>query len=176
MPLTKSQKENLLAKLIDQMKASKSIVFANFQGMSVKDIKTLRRQMKEKGVVFKVAKKTLIKLAAKEAGYEEIPKDLLEGPIGAAFSMEDEIIGAKLINVFAKKNKNLKLRGALFDGRVLSLAETMQLATLPGKEELIGKFIYLVKYPISGFHGVLYNTMAGFVRALNAIKEKGQTA
>lgn len=176
MPLTKAQKEDILKKLIDQLKEAKSVVFADYQGLSVKDVKNLRKQMKEKGVVFKVAKKTLFNLAAQEAGYQALPSEVIEGPVGAAFSMEDEIAGAKLIHTFAKKNKNLKLRGALFEGKVLTIAETLVLATLPGKEELIGKFIYLVKYPIQGFHGVLYNTMAGFARALNAIKEQKEKA
>lgn len=177
MPLTKAQKEKAVNALIKQMKDAKSVVFADFQGLTVEDLAQLRKSMREKGVVYQVAKKTLLRIAAKEAGYSEIPNELLEGPVGAAFSMEEEIAAAKLVYQFAKKNKNLKLRGALFEGRVLSIAETKELAMLLSKEELIGKFIYLVKYPIQGFHGVLYNTIAGFVRALNAIKEqKGQTA
>lgn len=176
MPLTKAQKEEILKKLIDQVKEAKSVIFADFQGLSVKDIKTLRKQMKERGVIFKVAKKTLFNLAAQEAGYKELPNEIIEGPVGAAFSMEDEVAAAKLIHTFAKKNKNLKLRGALFEGKILSIAETLILATLPGKDELIAKLMYLIKYPIQGFHGVLYNTMAGFARALNAIKEQKEKA
>ncbi len=172
MPLTKAQKGDILKELIDQIKEAKSVVFADFQGLSVKNMKTLRDQMRKEGVRYQIAKKTLIKIAAKEAGYSEIPADVLEGPVGAAFSMEDEIAAARLMHNFAKKVKELKLRGALFDGRVLSVAETKQLATLPSKEELIAKLLYLFKYPIQGFHGVLNNTIASFVRALNAIREK----
>ena len=176
MPLTKEQKSEILTDLIQNMKESKSVVFADFQGLSVKDMKDLRSKMREEGVSYKVAKKTLIKIAAKEAGFEEIPDEILKGPVGAAFSMEDEIAAARLIHQFSKKNENLKLRGALFEGRVLSLEETKQLALLPGKNELLGQFVYLIKYPIQGFHGVLNNTIAGFVRALNAIKEQQEKA
>ena len=176
MPLTKEQKSEILTDLIQNMKESKSVIFADFQGLSVKDMKDLRSKMREEGVSYKVAKKTLIKLAAKEAGFEEIPAEVLEGPVGAAFSMEDEIAAARLIHQFSKKNENLKLRGALFEGRVLSFEETKQLALLPGKNELLGQFVYLIKYPIQGFHGVLNNTIAGFVRALNAIKEQQEKA
>ena len=176
MPLTKEQKSEILTDLIQNMKESKSVVFADFQGLSVKDMKDLRSKMREEGVSYKVAKKTLIKIAAKEAGFEEIPDEILKGPVGAAFSMEDEIAAARLIHQFSKTNENLKLRGALFEGRVLSLEETKQLALLPGKNELLGQFVYLIKYPIQGFHGVLNNTIAGFVRALNAIKEQQEKA
>lgn len=176
MPVTKKQKTDILNELVESMKAAKAVVFADYQGMSVKDLKDLRTKLREKGVSFKVAKKTLIGIAAKEIGIENIPASILEGPVGAAFGMEDEISAAKIVHQIAKKNKNLKLRGALFEGRILSIEETKQLAELPSVEELIGKFMYLLKYPVQGFHGALNNTLAGFVRALNAIKEKQEQA
>lgn len=172
MPLTRDQKGEILKELAEEMKKAKAVVFADFQGLSVKDIKDLRKQMREKGVKYKIAKKTLIKISAKEAGYQDIPDETLAGPVGAAFSMEDELSAAKIIHQFAKKNDKLKLRGALFEGRVLSIAETRELALLPGKEELLAKLVYMMKYPIQGFHDVLLNTVGGFVRVLNAIKDK----
>jgi len=176
MPLTKDQKQEIVSKLVEDMKSAKSVVFADFKGLSVDDMAQLRGQMREKGVSYKVAKKTLFRIAAKEAGYDEIPDEVLEGPVGAAFSMEEEVIGAKLVHQFGKKNKNLKLRGALFEGRVLLTAEATELAMLPGKDELMAKFVYLLKYPIQGFHGVLNNTISGFVRALNAVKVQKEQA
>lgn len=172
MPLTKDQKKEILVALTTEMKSAKSIVFADYKGMPVKGIKELRSNLREKGVSYQVAKKTLIRLAAKEAGYENIPNEVLEGPVAVACCMEDEISGAKLIFEFGKKNKELKLRGSLLDGKVLSVAETMQLATLPGKEELLAKLVYLLKSPIQGFHGVLNGTISGFVRVLDSIAKK----
>ena len=172
MPLTKEQKTGILDGMIQNMKDAKAVVFADFQGLTVKDMKELRAQMREKGVNYQVAKKTLIKLAAKEAGFPELAEETLQGPVGVAFSMEDEISAAKLIFNTSKKNENLKLRGSLFEGRVLSIAETTELAMLPGREELLAKFVYILKSPLQGFHGVLNNTVSGFVRVLDAIREK----
>lgn len=155
-----------------EMKSAKSIVFADFQGMPVKEVKKLRSQLREKGVKYQVAKKTLIKLAAKEIGYGEIPNSVLEGPVAVVCGTVDEISGPKIIFEFSKKIKELKLRGSLLDGKVLSVAETKQLATLPGKEELLSKLVYILKSPIQGFHGVLQGTITGFVRALDAIAKK----
>ncbi len=174
MPLTKEQKKEILDKLIKDIKEAKSVIFADYRGMSVQDIKDLRARMKEKGVSFTVAKKTLLNIASKEAGYGEIPAEAVEGPVGAAFGMEDEISPAKIVYELAKKNENLKLRGALFDGRVISVAETKALAELPSFEELVGKFIYLVRYPVQGFHGVLNNTISGFVGVLDAVREQNE--
>ncbi|MBD3330973.1 50S ribosomal protein L10 [Candidatus Peregrinibacteria bacterium] len=172
MAISKEQKTEILNKLVTQMKDAKSIAFSQFHGVSVSDINDIRNKMREEGVNYGVAKKTLIRLAAKEIGIEDIPDETLDGPVALAFSMEDEIAGAKLVNDFSKKFKGLKLLGAIFEGKLLSQAEATELANLPSKEELIAKFIYLVKYPVIGFHGVLNNTVSGFVRALNAIKEK----
>lgn len=172
MPVTKVQKTEILNDLIESMKQAKAVVFADYQGMTVKELKDLRSKLREKGVTFKVAKKTLIEIAAREIGFESIPNDVLEGPVGAAFGLEDQISAAKIVHQIGKKNKNLKLRGALFEGRILTVAETKELAELPSLEELIGKFIYLIKYPVQGFHDVLNNTISGFVRALDAIKEQ----
>ena len=176
MAVSKEKKDEILKSLVKEMKEAKSVVFADFQGLSVKDLKEIRSSLREKGVKFQVAKKTLLKIAAKEAGYTEVSEDAMIGPVGAALSMEDEIIAAKLLYQFAKKNENLKLRGALLNGQVLGQKEVKDLALIPSHEELIAKFVYLIKSPISGFHGVLYNTMAGFVRTLNAIKEKQEKA
>lgn len=172
MPLSKSQKEQLVQTMVEKMQAAKSVIFADFQGLSVKDLTDLRRKMRAEGVEFKVCKRTLIKIAAKQAGFGEVPDEALEGPVGSAFSMEGEVAAAKIIKKFAKTNENLKLRGGLMEGRVLTVSETKALADLPSKEELIGKFVYLVKYPVQGFHGVLNNTVSGFVRVLNAVKEQ----
>ncbi|MBI4975073.1 50S ribosomal protein L10 [Candidatus Peregrinibacteria bacterium] len=172
MAVSKSKKQGILDALKGQMKDAKAVVFADYQGLSVKDLKALRRLLTDKGVEIKVAKKTLIKLAAKDAGYLDIPDNVMEGPVAVAFSMESEVAAAKCLNEFAKKNQNLKLRGALFGGKILSIAETKVLATIPSKEELISKFIYLIKYPVSGFHGALHGVLSGFVRALNAVREK----
>lgn len=172
MPLNKEQKTEILNGLIADMKNAKAVVFSQFRNLSVADQEVLRAQMREQGVVYKVAKKTLVRLAAKEIGIEDISKDAMEGPVAVAFSMEDELAAAKLIHNFSKKHEGLTLLGSIFEGKALSVADTKALAVLPGKEELLTKFVFLLKSPIQGFHGVLQNTIGGFVRALDAIKEK----
>jgi len=162
MTLTKNEKKEVLSDLQDQFKSAKSVVFADYQGLSVKDLKNLRAKLRDNEVTFSVAKKTLLKLAAKDSGYTEIPDDVMEGPVGAAFSLKEEVAAAaKILNDFAKKNKALKLRGSLFEGKVLSVVETKQLALLPSRQELLTKLVYLFQSPVSGF-----------VRVLAAIKDK----
>jgi large subunit ribosomal protein L10 len=171
MAVTKEQKKEILADLIEKFKKAKSVAFAENKGLTVGELAELRGGLRAKNAEMKVAKKTLVKLAAKEVGYE-VPDEVLVGAVGTVFSYDDVVAGAKSVNDFAKKHPKVDLLGGLMDGKVLLLAEIKTLASLPSKEELIAKLLYMLKYPITGFHGVLKGTMAGFVRVLDGIAKK----
>ncbi len=173
MPVTRQKKEEMLKELIDKFKSAQSVVFAQNKGLTVNEVQELRGKLREKNADMKVAKKTLMKIAAKEAGYDqEIPNEFMDGAVGAVFSYDDIVAGAKEVYDYAKKHKALALLGGLLEGRVMSLEEANTLATIPSKKELMAQLVYVLKSPISGFHGVLNNTIGGFVRALDAIAKK----
>ncbi len=173
MPVTRQKKEELLKELVDKFKEAQSVVFAQNKGLTVNEVQELRSNLREKKAEMKIAKKTLIKIAAKEAGYkDEIPAEYMEGSVGAVFSYDDIVAGAKEVYDYAKKHEALALLGGLLEGRVMTLDEANTLATIPSKEELLAKLVYILKSPISGFHGALNNTLGGFVRALDAIAKK----
>lgn len=172
MPTTKQKKEEILAELVEKFKEAKAVVFAQNKGLTVNEIQELRGKLREGNAEMKIAKKTLIKLAAEKAGYKDIPDESMEGAVGAVFSYDDILTGAKSVYDYAKKHKALALLGGLLDGRVMSFEEAQTLATIPSKEELLTKLVYVLKSPISGFHGVLHGTLGGFVRALDAIVKK----
>lgn len=173
MAITRSQKEEILQELVDKFKQAKSVVFAEYRGLTVKDVARVRAELRAKGVDYKVAKKTLLRLAAKEAGMEEIPNEVMEGPISAVFSFEDEVSGPKIIHTLGKELEGLTLKGGVMDGKLLTQADAVQLASIPSREELLAKLVGSMKAPISGFHGVLYGTMRQFVGTLQAIADKG---
>lgn len=174
MAVTKKMKEEQLAELVDKFKRAKAVVFAQNKGLTVLETQELRGKLREKNSDMKVAKKTLMVIAAKEAGYNEIPAEVMTGAVGAVFSYDDIIAGAKAVYEYAKKHESLGLLGALLDGKVMNAKDAKELASLPSKEELITKLLYLFKSPISGFHGVLQGTMSSFVRALDAIAKNPQ--
>jgi len=162
MAVTKQMKQEQLADLKDRFKRAKTVSFAGNQGLSVLEVQELRGKLREKDSDMKVAKKTLMKIAAEEAGYKDIPDEVLAGAVGAVFTYNDDIIaGPKAIYEYAKKHEALTLLGALLDGKVLTKEEAKTLAMTPSKEELIGKLLFLFTYP-----------MSGFVRALDAIAKK----
>ena len=172
MATSRQKKEEQLAELKDNFGAAKGIVFADLNGLSVEQSVALRRALTEKGVKTKMIKKTLIILAGKEHGYE-IPKALLDGQIAVAFSMDDEVAAAQELYKLGKENEKIKLVGGVFEGKVADKAMINALAQLPSREELLAKLVGSMKSPISGFHGVLHNTIRGFVQVCDQIAKKG---
>ncbi len=165
MAITRQKKEEILAELIKKFQDAKSVAFGQYAGMSVAEISDMRNKMREAGVEFRVAKKTLLRLAAKEAGLE-IPDEILEGTIGAAFSYEDVVSGPKLLKTTSKEIEVVKLMGGVMDGKVLSLEEIDELASLASREELLAKFVGMMRSPLQSFYGGISSPMSSFVRTL----------
>ena len=171
MAVTRQKKEEILQGLIEKFSKSKSVVFADYRGLDVAGISDLRRKLREGGAEMKVAKKTLITLAAKDQNIGEIDESAMEGPVAATFSYEDALSGIKILFNFSKENENLKLLGGIIDGKVVGADVIMKYALLPSHDELIAKFMGSMSSPVSGFVGTINNIMSGFVRVINAYKE-----
>lgn len=171
MAITKQKKEDILKGLIEKFSKSKSVVFADYRGLDVAGISDLRNKLREGDAEMKVAKKTLIELAAKDQKIENIENAAMEGPVAATFSYEDPLSGIKALFKFSKDNENLKLLGGIIDGKVVSPEIIEQYAKLPSREELLAKFIGSINSPVSGFVGILGNVLGGFVRTLSAYKD-----
>ncbi|MBT6068904.1 50S ribosomal protein L10 [Candidatus Peregrinibacteria bacterium] len=165
MPITKEKKAEILAALIEEFKSAKSIAVAKTNGMTVMESQDFRRKLRENDVQFKIAKKTLICLAAKEAGYDVDPA-ALEGSIGLAFS-PDEVTGAKLVKQQDKKKKKMELVALFLEGQFLGKEGADELADIPGKEELLAKFVGMLQSPLNSFAGMLGSPLSGFARALS---------
>ncbi len=169
MPKTRQQKEEILNKVLENIKNSKSVVFANFEGLKVKEVEELRKKCKEAGVEYFVAKKTLLKKALEEEGYSDYD---LPGEVGSAFSMEDEVAAAKVLNDFAKDHEQLQFIAGILENNMIDAEGVKNLAKLPSKDELLAKMVGSLKAPVSGFVNVLSGNLRGLVQVLNAIKEQ----
>lgn len=172
MALTKSEKNQILEELVQKFKDAKSIIFTEYRGLDVKSISELRNQMRDRKIEYKIAKKTLIRLAAKEIGVNEIPDEVVAGPVAVAFSYEDQVIVASLLSKFAKTHEQVKLVGGILDGKVIDADVVNELALIPPKEVLYAKLLGSMNSPITGFVGVSNGVVSAFVRAMNAIREK----
>lgn len=172
MPVTRQKKEQVLAELVKNFKGAKTVVFSQYQGTNVKNMRALRKKLREKNVSFKVARKTLMTIAAKKVGFDQIPDEFMKGPIGLAFGMGDEIAPARIINDFGKSVETVRIVGAVFEGKLINAAEAKTIAMLPTKEVLLAKLLGSMKAPISGFYSVLHGLLRNFVYALSEIQKK----
>jgi len=170
MAKTKEQKKEALKLIQDKLESSKSVIFSSDTGSNVKTIEELRKELKENDAEYLVVKKTLLKKATKDMGPTE-QFDELNGSVAVTLSYSDEIVGAKILNKYAKTSEALNLGGGILENAFILPEMVKKLASLPSKEELLAKLVGSLNSPISGLVGVLSGTTRNFVGVLNAIKE-----
>lgn len=170
MPKTREQKEQAFSILVDSMKQSKSVVFANFQGLKVKESEELRRLCRKEGVAYVAAKKTLVARALKDAGIEADPKSF-DGAVSVVFGLNDEVAPAQILANFAKTHEAVKLFGGILEGAFIDGAKVTALSQLPNKQQLLGQLVGTLNAPVSGFVNVLAGNIRGLATVLNAIKD-----
>ena len=159
MAITKEKKEQIVAKLDGVKKDAETIVFVSFNGMTVADTTDMWAKLRDEGVGFFVAKKTLMKRSFEGAFEGDMPQ--LDGEIAVAYS-EDAIAPAQNIKEFAGKFKdNIAIVGGVFEGVYKDAAEMTEIASIPALPVLRGMFVNVINSPIQGL-----------VLGLNAIAEK----
>jgi large subunit ribosomal protein L10 len=172
MPKTKVQKNTILNSVKEKLANMKSVVFVNFSGIPVKEINVLRDKCKDNRVDYSVAKKTLLKKALAEQGYQKIDESVLSGEVAVLFSVDDEIVPAKLVSEFVKGNDKMKIVGGILEGNIINQDKIVALAKLPSRNELLAKAIGSLKSPLAGLVNVMSGNLRSLVYVLSAIKEK----
>lgn len=117
---------------------STATVLTEYRGLTVSQLAALRAELRKSNAEYKVAKNTLTRIAAREAGFE-VPDAMLSGPTALAFCADDPVSVAKVLRTFAKANPNLIVKGAVLEGRLIGADETSRLADLESREELLAK-------------------------------------
>ncbi len=146
---TLQAKQVVVDELAKKIEESSATVVVEYRGLTVEDLETLRRTLKEKDATLGVYKNTLVKLALKKAGKEGL-EEHLEGPNAIVFS-KDAIDGPKVLTKFAKKNDNLKVKAGLIEGTVLDAKGVKEIANLPGRDGLIAMFLSCLQAPVRQF-------------------------
>lgn len=151
--LTKIRKEEMIKEIDGALKKSKSLVFVNFHGMNVVNETALRSDLREKGVGYRVSRKTLLKRALEGKAEGDIPE--LSGEIAIAYS-EDELSSPREIYNFQKTHKGiLNIIGGIFEGKFVGGEKMTELAMIPSREVLYAQFVNLINSPIQRFAVVL---------------------
>ncbi len=173
MALTRDQKSEQLQELIDKIRESKSVMFTHYIGLSVSEVNEFRRKLREGGAEMKVAKKTLMKLAAKEVGLPEITDDILQGPVSLIFSSGDPLAGAQITFKYSKDHDKVAIIGGMFEGQLLNKNQALELAKMPSRDVLLSMFVGMIRSPLVSFASICSSPLSGFARALSQIAEKG---
>ena len=158
---------------------SQVLIFTDYRGLRVADINLLRRQLRDKGVEYHVAKNSLATLAASRAGMDQMT-NMLDGPTAIAFVSDDIPGAAKVLSDFVRSSKILKIRGGLMGSSVLNEYEVGELTKIKSREEYLAQLFGSMRAPIQNFVNVLNAPLQNFVNVLNArldqLKEGGATA
>ncbi|MBI3618629.1 50S ribosomal protein L10 [Candidatus Peregrinibacteria bacterium] len=176
MALTKQQKTEQLRVLKEKFTKASSVIFAHYIGLTVSEVSDLRRKLKKSGAEMKVAKKTLMKLAAKELSMPAPTDELMEGPVACIFSYSDPVSGAQTAFTYAKDHQQVSLLGGIFEGKLLSKFDAKVLATIPGRQVLLATFAGMIRSPLVSFASMCDSPFTGFARLLSEIAKKKQPA
>jgi len=141
--MARPDKAAAVAELVEDFKSADATVVTEYRGLTVTSIKALRRSLGA-DTKYKVAKNTLVKIAAKEAGVE-VDEALLSGPTAVAFVKGDSVAAAKSLKNFQKENPFLVIKGGFYEGKAVTPAEIMQLANLESREVLLAKLAGAMK-------------------------------
>lgn len=146
MALLKSKKEEIVKDLKKAVEDSSSVVFINFHGIKVADETALRKSLRDQGVNYKVARKTLLKRALEKSGEGVMPE--LGGEVAVAYS-KDSTAPAREVYNFEKSHKGvLSILGGIFEGKFVDGVYMTEIATIPSKEVLLSKIAFLLKSPM----------------------------
>ncbi len=123
-------------KITEKMSGAKSVVLAEYRGLTVEKTEELRRQLRAEGCELMVIKNNITKRAAENVGFGAISEDL-NGPNGVIFAFNDSVAAARVLHLFAKKNPKLIVKSGVVDGAYYLAAQIKEIAALPGKEVLL---------------------------------------
>ena len=154
MAITKQKKVEIVEKVKDIAKKAKTLVFANFKGLTVAEVNEMRKALRKEGIGYTVAKKTLIRRGLEAGGFTGTAPEL-EGEIALAYG-EDELAPARELGVFVKKfPEHLSFAGGVFGGKYMSRDEIISISAIPGLDTLRGIFAQLISSPRQRFAVVL---------------------
>jgi large subunit ribosomal protein L10 len=140
-------KKVVVEEITSKLKESKSTIIVDYRGLNVAEVTELRKQLREANVEFKVYKNTMTRRAVEQAELDGL-NDFLTGPNAIAFSTEDVVAPAKVLNEFAKKHEALEIKAGVIEGKVSTVEEVKALAELPSREGLLSMLLSVLQAPV----------------------------
>ena len=151
--MNKEAKKNYIEEMKKNFSSNEAVMIAQYQGLNVVELDTLRKELREKGILFKITKNRITKIAIKDSPVKDLEK-YFTGPTAAALS-SDAITTAKILTKFAKSHNKLKIVAGFMDGKVLDEKEVAIIATLPTLEEARAKIVGILATPAQKLVSIL---------------------
>lgn len=168
--MDRTEKKQAVTALEEMLAPVSLVVLVHYKGLTVQEVSQLRRKAFESGVVFKVTKNSLARLAIKNTEFSSL-SELMHGPTAIAAS-SDPVAAAKIVAEFAKENEKLVILGGVFNKQLMDVGTVNALATLPSLDELRAKIIGMISTPATRIAGVLQAPAGQLARVLNAYATK----
>ena len=166
--MSKEAKKSYVEEMKKNFTANESVMIAQYQGLNVNELDALRKELREKGILFKITKNRITKIALKDTPKKDLEK-YFNGPTAAAIS-SDPISTAKILTKFSKSNNKLKIIAGFMDGKVLDEKEVSIIATLPSLEEARAKIVGILASPAQKLVSIL---LAPGSKIANLARSKG---
>ena len=151
--MNKEQKKNYITEMTANFENSEAVLVTHYQGLTVKQLDELRKQMREQGIQFKITKNRITKLALEKTKCKDLA-NLFTGPTAVALS-KDAISTAKILTNFSKENNNLKILGGIMGKEILDVAAVANVATLPTLDEARTKIAGILRSPAQKIASIL---------------------
>lgn len=170
-----SEKQRIVGEIKERLQASGGLVMADYRGLSVKAMQTLRGRLREVGAEVTVYKNSLTEIAVRELDMPSMG-EYLEGPTALVFMPEDPVSSAKAMIDFGKENKVFSVKGGYIDGALVSADQVKAIASLPSREELIAKLMGTMLNPVRGFMSMANAPVGALARAFRAVADQKAAA
>jgi len=167
--MDRTQKEQQITELKDKLRKSAALVLADYRGLTVPAVTSLREDFRKQQCEYKVYKNTLVKLAVKGTPMEKMGK-YLEGPTAIIFSWDSPSAAAKVAREFAKANEKFKIKGGYLEGNVLDDKGVVASADLPGKDEMRAALLATLAAPATNLVRTLNAGAQNFAYVIDARK------
>ena len=169
------RKREMVAELADKLGRATSAVITDYRGLTVKELEELRGSLRKEGVDYVVAKNTLARRAAADAGVDDFAAAFV-GPVGLVFGYDDLSAPARLVNDYFKANKKLPIVSGMIGGKLLSAEEVKTLAELPSREALLAQLAGTLQSPLASLAGALDSITSTFAATLDAYGKQLEAA
>ncbi len=173
--MKRSEKQELMEVLHERFSKAKSAVLTDYRGLDTSAMNTLRRQLREASVEYRVVKNTIMSRAS-DGTDMALLKDFFAGPSAVALSYDDPVAPAKVLVEFSEKNDNLEVKAGVLDGKLVDIEGIKRLAKLPPRDVLLSQLLSVLNGPATALVNVLTGVPRDFLGVLNAIKDQKESA